>query len=149
MLTKLKYVGVPRSDLVHIYILYIRSVLEYCSVVWHSTLTEEQSQCIEKVQKTCLKIILGKEYVSYDVALKECSLETLISRREQRCLTFALKCLLHPRHARMFPVNSNIDKNTRRREHFKVNKSRTSSYKNSAIPYLQRMLNSYVEHKKH
>ena len=112
-------------------------------------MTTEQSQCIEKVQKTCLKIILGKEYVSYDVALKECSLETLTSRREQSCLTFALKCLLHPRHARMFPVNSNIDKNTRRREHFKVNKSRTSSYKNSAIPYLQRMLNSYVEHKKH
>ena len=35
MLTKLKYVGVPTPDLLDIYILYIRSLLEYCSVVWH------------------------------------------------------------------------------------------------------------------
>jgi hypothetical protein len=36
MLTKLKYAGVPREDLITIYILYIRSLLESCSVVWHS-----------------------------------------------------------------------------------------------------------------
>ena len=33
MLTKLKYVGVQTADLLEIYILYIRSLLEYCSVV--------------------------------------------------------------------------------------------------------------------
>jgi hypothetical protein len=58
MLTKLKYAGVSQEDLVHIYILYIRSVLEYCSELWHSTLTGDQSQNLEKVQKTCLKIIV-------------------------------------------------------------------------------------------
>ena len=41
MLTKLKYVGVNKDDLLNIYILYIRSLLEYCSVVWHSTLTQD------------------------------------------------------------------------------------------------------------
>ena len=65
MITKLKYARVKTEDLIHIYILYIRSVLEYCSVLWHSTLTVEQSQAIERVQKTCLKIILGPEYASY------------------------------------------------------------------------------------
>ena len=44
MLTKLKYVGVNLEDLINIYILYIQSLLEYCSVVWHSTLTGEQDQ---------------------------------------------------------------------------------------------------------
>ena len=48
MLTKLKYAGVPAQDLITIYILYIRSLLEYCSVVWHSTLTAEMSQNLEK-----------------------------------------------------------------------------------------------------
>ena len=62
MLTKLKYAGIGDLEIVNIYILYIRSVLEYCSVVWHSTLTEEQTQTIEMVQKTCLKIILGQTY---------------------------------------------------------------------------------------
>ena len=47
MITKLKYVGVNMDDLINIYILYIRSVLEYCSVLWHSTLTVDQSQRIE------------------------------------------------------------------------------------------------------
>ena len=38
MLTKLKYVGVKTKDLIDIYVLFIRSVVEYCSVVWHSSL---------------------------------------------------------------------------------------------------------------
>ena len=59
MLTKLKYVGTPMEDLLDIYILYVRSLLEYCSVVWHSTLTVQQINDIERVQKLCLKIILG------------------------------------------------------------------------------------------
>ena len=52
LLTKLKYVGVSKEDLLDIYKLFIRSVAEYCSVVFHSTLTQQQS---EKIQKTCLK----------------------------------------------------------------------------------------------
>ena len=51
MITKLKYAGVSMEDLINIYILYIRSTLEYCSVLWHSTLTVEQTQSIERVQK--------------------------------------------------------------------------------------------------
>ena len=50
MLTKLKYAGVDAVELINIYKLYIRSVLEYCSVVWHSTLTEEQIKAIERAQ---------------------------------------------------------------------------------------------------
>ena len=65
MLTKLKYAGIGDLEIVNIYILYIRSVLEYCSVVCHSTLTEEPTQTIERVKKTCLKIILGKAYQNY------------------------------------------------------------------------------------
>ena len=35
MITKLKYVGVTNDDLLNIYCLFIRSLLEYCSSVWH------------------------------------------------------------------------------------------------------------------
>ena len=119
MITKLKYVGVKREDLINIYVLYIRSALEYCSVLWHSTLTVEQAQSIERVQKTCLKIILGPEYNHYSHALEVCGLEPLNDRREARCLKFGLKCLLHPVHKKMFPVNpqlENSDLDTRNRE---------------------------------
>ena len=40
MITKLKYVGVSIEDLLDIYILYIRSVAEYCSVAFHSSLSQ-------------------------------------------------------------------------------------------------------------
>jgi hypothetical protein len=69
MITKLKYAGVGKEDLLNIYTLYIRSLLEYCSVVWHSTLTAEQNNKLESVQKLCLKIILGPAYEGYESAL--------------------------------------------------------------------------------
>ena len=65
LLTKLKYVGVSRSDLIDVYKLFIRSVLEYCSVIFHSMLTCEQQRLYENVQKVCTKIILGSDYVDY------------------------------------------------------------------------------------
>ena len=70
MLTKLKYVGTCTDDLIETYVLFIRSKLEYCSVVWHSRLTGEQRNLLERVQKTYLRVILGECYVSYEAALE-------------------------------------------------------------------------------
>ena len=95
MLTKLKYVGVELEDLLEIYILFIRSVAEYCSVVFHSTLTKEETYKIEEIQKTSLKVILGVMYIDYPSALEMTGLDTLAARREDRCLRFALKSVKH------------------------------------------------------
>ena len=148
MLTKLKYVGTPVYDLLDIYNLYIRSVLEYCCVVWHSTLTLQQSTDIENVQKLCLKIILGSEYTSYENALEFCQLERLNIRREARCLKFGLKSLLHPQHCQLFPVNPQVNSDIPNRDHFHVNWARTESYKMSTMPYIQRLLNKHVRSQK-
>ena len=43
MITKLKYAGVSLDDLIEMYSLFIRSTAEYCSVVFHSSLTVEQT----------------------------------------------------------------------------------------------------------
>ena len=142
MLTKLKYVGVSIEDLIDIYVLFIRSVIEYCAVVWHSSLTIELARSLEMVQKTCLRVILGESYVSYSAALEMCSLDTLFSRREDRCLSFALKCLKHPDLRRKFPLNkNNPSQKFSSREKYEVNFARTDTYRDSAIPYLQRILN--------
>ena len=57
MLTKLRYAGVSRSDLIELYKLFIRGSAEYCSVAWHSGITQTQSKAIEKIQSTALKIM--------------------------------------------------------------------------------------------
>ena len=84
MLTKLKYVGVSTEDLIDVYTLFIRSVTEYCAVAFHSTLTVEQATDIERIQKTCLKVILGESYVSYSAALEMCCWQTLHNLPETR-----------------------------------------------------------------
>ena len=144
LITKLKYVGVQTEDLIEIYILFIRSVTEYCSVVYHSSLTVEQSDKLEKIQKTCLKVILGDSYVDYTAALEMCGLNTLADRRQQRCLDFALKATKHPKNSRLFPLNkTKPEYNLRDREKFEVNYARTLAYQNSTIPFCQKLLNAH------
>ena len=148
MLTKLKYVGVGIEDLLEIYKLFIRSVLEYCSVAFHSSLTMEQTEKLERIQKTCLKVIIGDMYISYNIALEMCNLETLSSRRQKRCLNFSLKCLKYPQTAKLFPLRPTNETNVRDPEVFSVNFAKTSTYKKSAIPFCQRLLNEYYYKKK-
>jgi hypothetical protein len=144
MITKLKYVGVNIDDLLDIYILYIRSITEYCSVVFRSSLTTELSSKLERIQKTCLRVILAEMYVDYPSALEMCGLETLSARRQKRCLDFALKCVSHPRNSRIFPINRNIPVcEVRKPEYYQVNFARTSTYRDSTVPYCQRLLNTH------
>ena len=147
MLTKLRYVGVSIEDLIEIYILFIRSITEYCSVAFHSSLTVEQANDIERIQRISLKVILAENYIDYSAALEMCGLQSLYDRREQRCLKFAQKCIKHPINRRLFPLNPNIESlhDIRSREKFVVNFARTESYRKSAIPYCQRLLNQHLK----
>ena len=140
LLTKLRYVGVCTDDLLDVYCLFIRSVTEYCSVAFHSRLTLAQSAILERIQKICLKVILGEMYISYDAALDMSGLESLHSRRVKRCLDFAKKCVRHPLNKRLFPFEKGHSK-----EMFVVNWARTETYRLSTIPYCQRLLNKHFE----
>ena len=59
---KISEFSAPREDMIQIYFSYIRSILEQSSTVWHSSLTVEDSQDIERVQKSAVRIILKDEY---------------------------------------------------------------------------------------
>ena len=141
LLQKLFGFTVPIEDLVKIYILYIRSVVESSAVVWHSSLTQGQELELEQVQKVALRIILKEEYVSYDNALDLCSLQKLGDRRNQLCYNFAKKCTKNPKTSGMFPLNIPL-KNTRNPEKYMVTPANTNRLANSAIPHMQRLLNS-------
>ena len=70
MLRKLVCFDVSDQDLVIIYILFIRSVIESNCVVWHSSITEEENDDLERVQKCSLRVILQERYTSYEEALE-------------------------------------------------------------------------------
>ena len=143
MLTKLKYAGIKRDDLLDIYKLFIRSTAEYCSVVFHTSLTKKQSKKLEAIQSTSLKIILGNSYIDYKSALEICSLKTLSERRNDRMIKFAVRCVQDKFNKQIFPLN----KNPKNKEAFTVNFARTNQYLNSTVPQCQRMLNEFVKQK--
>ena len=117
---------------------------EYCGVVFHPSLNQDDIRKLEMIQKTCLKVILGDMYISYAAALEMCGLETLFKRRQKRCLDFALKCVKHPKRKSLFPYNPETSEyDLRKKEIFKINFAHTSSYKESAIPFCQRLLNMH------
>ena len=124
-----------------IYTLYIRSVVETSAVVWHSSLTQGQILEIERVQKVALQIILKSDYISYENALKITSLPRLSERRTQLCKTFAIKCTKNPKTKDMFPLNKHSSK-IRNPEKYQVTYANTSRLAKSAIPYMQKLLNS-------
>ena len=51
LLTKLKYVGVEIEELIDIYCLFIRSLTEYCSTAFHSSLSIRFNNKLEANQK--------------------------------------------------------------------------------------------------
>ena len=95
----------PIDDLKIIYVMYVRSILEFSATVWHSSLTEENRNDLERVQKTALKVILGQRYKTYKNALNLLNLETLDERREILSLNFAKRTSKHPKLNKMFPLN--------------------------------------------
>ena len=134
--------GLPVEELVQIYILYIRSVVENSAVVWHSSLTVGEKVAIERIQKVALKIILNQQYEGYSMALKVTGLPTLNERRLILCKKFAVKCIKNQKTCHMFPLNTENSANTRHHEKFFVQPARTERFKNSTIPFMQRLLNS-------
>ena len=130
--------------MITIYISFIRSLLEQSAVLWHTSLTDEQSENIERVQKAALRIILQKEYLDYPTALEKTGLQTLYDRRTKLSLNFAKRCAKHEYMNNLFPLNQKHMYNTRKQEKYKVNYANTSRYSNSAIPYMQRLLNKII-----
>ena len=92
LLRKVSSFGAPIKDLKIIYFIFVRSQLEKSSEVWHSSLTDENTKDLERVQKTALKIMLRQNYNGYKNALIMLNMKSLSERRENLCLNFAIKC---------------------------------------------------------
>ena len=141
ILHKLYSFKMPVCELVNIYILYLRSILEQSCQVWHFAITEEEKNELERVQKVACKVILDSEYTDYEAALEILSLEKLSDRRDQLCLRFAKKCLKFDQTKDMFPLNPPNLCNTRDGEKFRVKFASKDRLLTSSIPQLQRLLN--------
>ena len=142
ILRKLSSFNPPLSDMVTVYTLYVRSILEQSCVLWHSTLTEENKTDLERVQKNALRNILKDRYTSYLEALKMLKLETLYERREKLLLNYGKKCTQLDQTKELFPLKEKDHfMQTRKSMKFEEVTAHTNRYYMSTVPYIQRLLN--------
>ena len=138
--------GANKEEMVHLWKTFCRSVLEQSCVVWHSSLTQENSNDLERTQKTFCKLILKEKYKNYENALLQLNLETLKERRNTLSLKFAKSGLKHKTLTDLFPKQETNDfVKTRKHGKFKVNFANTERLKNASIIFMQNQLNSEAE----
>ena len=140
ILRHLGHNGFSSRDLLRVYKAVLLPVHDYCSCVFHSSLTQTQTQALERLQAQALKAIYGYEF-SYRALLEITGLETLQARRERRSDKFAEKCLANPRYRGWFPINQVPTRATRHRKKYEEHFARTKRLYNSPLYAMRRKLN--------
>ena len=117
--------------------------------VLKSMATTECLLSICRIQKAALKVILGKDYESYEKSLKILNMESLDQRRESMSLKFVKNGLKNLNFSKLFPLRrENHGMSIRQREKYHITMSNTSRFKDSAVPFLQRLQNKDALEKK-
>ena len=77
LIRKCANLGATKYELVKLWIVYCRSIIEQSCVIWHNSLTLENSENLERCQKTFCKLALQEKYKSYENSLIVLNLDLL------------------------------------------------------------------------
>ena len=90
-----------------------------------------------------MRAIFKKQYSNYQDSMKLLKLDSLEIRRQKLNIKFARNCLKIDKLKNIFPLNDQVHSMEKRNyDKFKVNKANTERYRQSSVPYMQRLLNS-------
>ena len=138
-LRHLHHRGFAEEDLLKVHKSTILPCHDYCSSVFHSSLTLSQTVVLERLQAKALKAIYGYD-PSYRELLDKSGLTTLQTRREQRELAFARRSAASVRFDHWFPVRETI-RDTRDTAVYEEKFARTHRCYNSPVYSMCRQLN--------
>lgn len=74
---------------------FLRTAIEYCSVVYHPMLTMEQENELEKLNRLAARTCFGSDLPTDDIMALNC-IESLKERRIRRCDSFLRQALASP-----------------------------------------------------
>ena len=135
--------GASINDMKHIYTLFVRSALEHSSSVWHRSLTQENENSLERIQKSAFRIILGQNYISYKNAQNVLKMDSLKDRRELLFRKFTLKSAKVKQMNNILLKNDKThNMNTRQQEVFKISHANTERYRKSTGIQMQHTINN-------
>ena len=134
--------GVITADLVAIYVALVRSVLEYCCVVWHNALPAYLPSEIQRVQMRALRIIYPRS--SYKEALQLAKIARLEDRRNELCMrTFDKITKGGPLSKHLTPISTIAhDYSLRNSNSWTSFKCRTERFRRSFFPSTILMANA-------
>ena len=135
----LKRVGFSRQELVRTYKCMLLPLADYCDIVYHPMLTDEQDQELERLQVTALRSIFDPK-LSGRKLRELAGLETLRERRIKHSDKFAAKCLASERFGKFFPLRAGRQ-SARTGEKFAEQYARCDRLKNSPLFFMRRRLN--------
>ena len=69
LLRNLQSFGASQKEMVHFWTIFCRSVIEQSSVLWNSSLSQENIEDLERTIKTFAKLVLQNDYTSYQNAI--------------------------------------------------------------------------------
>ena len=141
LLNKCKEIGSNNGEMVLLWILYCRSILETSCVVWGTSLTNENIQDLERLQKSFCKMVLGRNYTSYESALMKLNLKSLEERRLDLISKFAIDAIKHETMTDIFLKNDETCYKLRKQEKYKICHANTERRKKFSIIQMQHMLN--------
>ena len=134
--------GASLEEMTHLWILFCRSVLEQSCVVWHSSLTQDNIDDLERTQKTFAKLVLRDKYTTYKDSLIKLNLESLSERRQNLCLKFAKNGIKHNILSDLLPIHAkNHEMKTRNEEKYTVKFANTKRLKTGSVITMQNYLN--------
>ena len=125
--------------------LYIRSILEQSSNVWHSSLTIDNEECLERIQKCALKLILKNKYKNYPHACNILNIENLKTRRQKLFEKFTMKNIKHPQFKEYFIEKVNSEYDLREKEKYEIFKARSERFRKSTVLQMQHTANKLYQ----
>ena len=141
ILHKIAKFGASTNDMRDIYFSYIRSILEQSCNVWRTSLSQENEQDLERIQKAALKIIFKNNYLNYEHACNQLNISDLKTRRNTLFERFTRQNVNHPLMNEYFQENTNNQYFLRQPRKYKITKARTERFRNSAIIQMQHIAN--------
>ena len=126
-----------------VYKSYVRPVIEYAVVVWHSGLTHKEAGDLNRIQRRACRIIFGRQFTTHTESTKQCNLERLSERRENHCLKFARGLVDNPRTIHLLPPIriSSHGRNQRNEKTISRPRIKTNRFKQCPILYFLLLLN--------
>ena len=141
MMYHLRRSGFKKRQLYRLYCCYLRTVIEYCSVVYHSLLSAGQREDLERIHRHAIQICYGHDIPVAEIMQAE-MIETLEARRTRRCDGFIRKAVANPTFAsRRFFARPGLGHALRRRRQIFEPRAGSSRFFNSPLSFLRRRAN--------